>query len=114
LIRTEDFASLPTDLVIHGLVWAPDGWFRFDLARPGSMQMLLGGIVVGGLSTLHVEPPPRFAVRPATSTVDTQILLRSTSTMNGVSTTVEATVQYRPQAANLDQRVAVNSFRVVD
>ena len=74
--------------------------------------MLLGGIVVAGFWTLNVDLAG-FAIEPATSIVDTRILLTSTSTLNGVSTTVEAVVAYRPQAANLDDRVAVTSFRVV-
>jgi hypothetical protein len=112
LIRTRDFAY-ETDLVIHGLVWAPGWWFTFDLDDPGSKQMLLGGIVVGGLWTQNVYLP-EFAIESAESTADTRILLTSTSTMNGATTTVEAVVSYRPHAANLEDRVAVNSFRVVD
>jgi hypothetical protein len=117
LLHTFDFGAGPvnpaTDLVIHGLVWAPGGWVTFDNSRPGSKQKLLGGIVVGGLWTRDVDLP-NFAIRPATSLVDTRILLTSTSTLGGVSTTVEAVVAYRPHASNLDHRVAVNSFRVSD
>ena len=112
LIRTREF-NWETDLVIHGLVWAPGWWFTFDLNDAGSKQMLLGGIVVGGFWTLNVDLP-NFEIGPATSTVDTRILLTATSTLNGATTTVEAVVAYRPHAANLDNRVAVNSFRVVD
>jgi hypothetical protein len=53
-------------------------------------------------------------VEPATGATDAMIRLRSTSTRNSVSTTVEAIVQYRPQASDVNQRVAVNSSRVVD
>lgn len=119
LIRTVTFGTAPTDLVVHGLVWAPDGWFTFGNQNPGALQKLLGGIVVGGLWTPSVDLTstvgiPNFEIRPATSTVDTRVLLTSTSTLDGVSTTVEAVVAYRPHAADLDHRVAVNSFRVVD
>ncbi len=56
-----------------------------------------------------------FEVQPATSAVDTRILLTSTSTSDdGASTKVEAVVAYRPHAADLEDRVAVSSFRVVD
>ncbi len=101
------------EIVIHGLVWAPDGRFEFDNEVVNSIQQLLGGIVVGRLWTLRVYPSG-FKIAPATSTVDTRVLLTSTSTLNGVSTTVEAVVAYRPQAASLDNRVAVTSYRVVD
>ena len=77
LIRTDDFGVAPTSVVIHGLVWAPDGWFTFDNDNAGSLQKLLGGIVVGGLWTPKLDPS-KFEIEPATSTVDTRILLTST------------------------------------
>jgi hypothetical protein len=100
--------------VIHGLVWAPRGRINIDNETFGADQQLLGGVVLQTMWLLHLDHDS-FEIRPATSTVDTRLRLASTSTTaGGVSTTVEAVVQYRPQAPNPGQRVAVSSFRVVD
>jgi hypothetical protein len=53
-------------------------------------------------------------IRPASAASDAEIVVRSKSTMNGVTTEVEAMVAYRPGATNLNERVAVTSLRVVD
>ena len=101
-------------LTVHGLVWAPRGRINIDNLSSGVDQQLLGGVVLQTLWLLRADHHS-FEIRPATSTVDTSIRLRSTSTSaDGVSTTVEAVVQYRPQATNIDQRVRVTSFRVDD
>jgi Tfp pilus assembly protein PilX len=102
------------DVVIHGLVWAPHERVVLNNSNTNSKQQLLGGVVVRRLGVLHVPPAPTFQIMPATSAVDTGVLLRSTSTLDGASTTVEAVVQYRPHATDPNHRVAVNSLRVVD
>jgi hypothetical protein len=99
------------DLVVHGLVWAPRSQITIADALVADQQ-LLGGVVVRRLHLLHIAPD--FEIRPASSAVDTQVLLTSTSTLNGAKTTVEAVVSYRPHAPDLEDRVAVTSFRVVD
>jgi hypothetical protein len=115
LFRTIDTG--PIDLVLHGLVWAPNGRVTFENDSSESTQRLLGGVVAERLWILRADTsgsPPRFEIRPASSAVDTQILLTSTAAFDGGSTTVDAVVQYRPQATDIAERVAVISFRVRD
>ena len=101
-----------TGLAVHGLIWTPRGRINIDDTSFGVDQRLLG-VVVQTLWLLDLDHDS-FELRPATSKVDTRILLTSTSTLKGVSTKVEAVVQYRPQASDVNLRVAVNSSRVVD
>ena len=102
------------DLIVHGLVWAPSARVRFENDAPGSIQKLRGGVVAQKLFVLRTDPSG-FEIRPAQSVVKTKILLTSTSTtVDGGSTTIEAVVDYRPDAVNPADRVAVNSSRVVD
>ena len=117
LVRTRPVNSV--HLVIRGLVWSPTS--RIVLDNPhlfSTVHQLLGGVVTYQLWIGDTTPggPTSAAdvVRPATGATDAVIRLRSASTRDGVTTTVEAIVQYRPQADDPNERVAVNSSRVLD
>ena len=117
LVRTRDQGWVR--LVLHGLLWGPNGRVVLDNSHSSlTVHRLLGGVVanqlwIGDSSTGWPTAAPDV-VEPATGATDATIRLRSTSTRDGVTTTVEAIVQYRPQSDDVDQRVAVNSSRVVD
>ena len=55
LIRTRPDGGDRAHLVIHGLVWMPDGRFAFDNGANGSLQKLLGGIVTQRLWMVRVD-----------------------------------------------------------
>ena len=105
--------------MLHGLLWGPNGRVVLDNSHPSlTVHRLLGGVVanqlwIGDASTGWPTAAPDV-VEPATGATDAVIRLRSTSTRDGVTTTVEAIVQYRPQADDPNERVAVNSSRVLD
>ena len=116
LVRTRTVGSV--HLVIHGLVWSPDSPIFLYNPSASTVHQFLGGMVAqrleigDSLSSWSASLPD--VVTPANGACDAVIRLRSTSTRDGVSTTVEAIVQYRPQTSDVNQRVAVNSSRVVD
>jgi hypothetical protein len=104
---------------VHGLIWGPANRVVLDNYADGSVQQLLGGVVtlrlwIGDNWASGLGIPQTFDIRPATAASDAFIKLRSTSTVDGVTTTVEAIVQYRPQESDPNKRVAVNSSYVVD
>ena len=117
LVRTRPVNSV--HLVVRGLVWSPTSRIVLDNPHLSStVHQLLGGVVTYQLWIGDTTPGgPTSAsdvVQPATGATDAMIRLRSTSTRDGVTTTVEAIVQYRPQADDPNERVAVNSSRVLD
>ena len=104
---------------MRGLVWAPNGRIVLDNPNNTTVQELRGGVVALQMwigDTLGGGPAtaPDVITPADAAAIDAVIRLRSTSTRDGVSTTVEAIVQYRPQTSDVNQRVAVNSSRVVD
>jgi hypothetical protein len=119
ILRTRWTNSASVSVTVHGLVWAPTNRVVFDNPNASSVQRLLGGVVatrlwIGDLVLTATSPSQDFAIEPASAASDAEILVRSTSTMNGVTTEVEAVVAYRPGSTDLDERVRVTSLRVVD
>jgi hypothetical protein len=121
VLRTWD-GTASTKLVVHGLVWAPANRVVLDNFRANSFNWLAGGVVTLRLwigdnwagSAEETFPDYQFKIRPANAASDAEVKLRSQSTVDGVTTTVEAIVQYRPQANLPAERVAVKSSYVVD
>jgi hypothetical protein len=103
------------DLVVGGLVWSPSSQVVLDSSAE---QQLGGGVVaeklwIGDSTSGSLIAAGFDVVQPATAASDAFIRLRSTSTKDSVTTTVEAIAQYRPQTSAIANRVAVNSSRVI-
>jgi hypothetical protein len=118
VLRTRYQNSRTVDVVVRGLVWAPRARVVLDNPHTNTVHWLLGGVVADRLWIGDLELPTLqdqdLKIEPAASATDAEILVRSKSTMNGVTTEVEAVVAYQPGATTLDDRVAVTSLRVVD
>ena len=96
------------DVAIHGLFWAPRAKAMLGNITNAANGQLLGGIVVALLDTQASASASAFSIGIETSDIDTTLLLTSTATKNGASTSIRAVVQYRPDSGEL----AVNSWRV--
>lgn len=103
------------DSVVHGLVYTPNGWFGFDNSSNAAKQKLLGGAVVARISIQASASASGFEISVATTPFESDIVLTATSTSpGGASTTAQAVVEYRVDEPDPDQRVAVNSVRILD
>ena len=69
---------------------------------------LLGGIVIARLDTQASASASAFLIGIESNPIDVRMLLISTATLKGKSTTIRAVVQFRPDTGDL----AVNSWRV--
>jgi Tfp pilus assembly protein PilX len=98
------------DLAIHGLVWAPRTGVTLGNVANAANGQLLGGVVTARLDVQASASASAFAVGIETNPIDVRLLLASTATKNGRSTTVRAVVQFRPDSGEL----AINSWRVVN
>ena len=116
LIRTRTVGTI--HLVINGLVWSPEQPHRPRQPerrhRPTVPRRRGRPAIVDRRHLLGPASQHRTSSSRQPVATDAVIRLRSTSTQGGVTTTVEAVVEYRPQTSDVDQRVAVNSSRVVD
>jgi hypothetical protein len=114
LIRTRTVNTV--HLVVRGLVWSPSSRVVLDNPSSSTVHQLRGGVVTEKFwigDTASGSAPAFNVVEPANAASDAFIRLRSTSTKDGVTTTVEAIAQYRPQTSAIGNRVAVNSSRVI-
>ena len=100
-------------LVAHGLVYAPTGRLEFGNATNTAEQKIMGGLVVARLVLQSSASAQNFEIAVATSPIDVTVLLTATATKSG-TTTIRAVVDYRPYEDNLDARLAISSWRVVD
>ena len=103
------------DGIFHGLVYTPNSEFRFDNSSNSATQQLLGGATVARMSVQASSSATGFKISVATTPSLAKIVMTAKSaTSDGVSTSVQAVVDYRPDETNLANRVAINSLRVLD
>ena len=97
------------DLAMHGLVWAPRAFARFNNVANKARGQALGGLAIG---SLEAQSPngDGLLIRVEQNPFDSKLLLTSTATKGGASTTIRAVVQVQPDTDYL----AVNSWRVID
>ncbi len=98
------------DLAVHGLVWAPYAKLSLGNITNATMGQLIGGLVIGQLETQASNSASEFAIGIESNPIETRLLLESTATKDGQSTSIRAIVQYRPDSREL----AINSWRVSD
>jgi hypothetical protein len=108
LIETQ--SGNTSDVAIHGLVWAPRSKASLGNVTNAANGQILGGIVIANLDTQASASASSFLIGIETNPTDGKLLLISTATLNGISTTIRAVVQYRPDSGEL----AINSWRVVN
>ncbi len=108
LIETKSGST--SDVAIHGLVWAPLSKVSLGNVTNAANGQLLGGIVIANLDTQASASASSFLIGIETNPTDGKLLIISTATANGSSTTIRAVVQFRPDSGEL----AINSWRVVN
>lgn len=96
------------DVAVHGLLWAPYAGLELGNITNSANGQLLGGVVVAKLDTQASASASAFAIGIESNPVDVKLLLVSSATKEGRSTSIRAVVQYRPDTKAL----AVNSWRV--
>jgi Tfp pilus assembly protein PilX len=97
------------DLAMHGLVWAPRAFAKFDNVANRARGQVLGGIVIGSIEA-QSSNGDGLLIRVESNPVDSNLLLEATATKSGSTTTIRAVVEIQPDTDYL----AVNSWRVVD
>jgi hypothetical protein len=96
------------DMAIHGLIWAPYSKISLGNITNSAIGQILGGVVIAQLDTQASNSASAFAIGVESNPVEARLLLESTATKNGLSTSIRAVVQFRPDSREL----AVNSWRV--
>jgi Tfp pilus assembly protein PilV len=104
------------NMVFRGQVYTPNGWFGFDNSSNTAKQKLLGGATVARMSIQASASATGFEISVATTPFESDLVLTATATsdVSGAATVVRAVIQYRVDESDPNQRVALNSLRVVD
>ena len=97
-----------SDLAIHGLVWAPYAQMEFGNVTNSANGQLLGGAALSRIALQASASASAFVIRVESSPIDFELMVDSTATKDGVSTTMRAVVQVDDQGTT-----AVNSLRVL-
>ena len=94
---------------VAGLIWAPYAAFEIGNVTNEAVVALRGGAVVAAIDIGASASITGFVIQVPTSPVTQTLLLTSTATLNGVTTTIKAVVEYRAP-----KEVAVVSWRVAN
>lgn len=100
------------EFVAHGLFYAPLAEAEFGNVSNSAIQKLKGGIIVAQLILQAATSATNFEIAVPTSPITGKIEITSTATKHGGTTSIRAIVEYRPYEVAVDDRVAVNSWRV--
>ncbi len=98
------------DMVIHGLIWAPDARITLAEVTNSANGQLLGGAVISSISVAASASAGEFTIAVEPSDLHGKMVLDSVATKDGISTTIRSVVDYRPTT----NYAAVTSWRVVD
>lgn len=97
------------DGAVHGLIWAPYSRVVLGNVTNSAVGQVIGGLVIAQVHAQASNSATAFSIGIESNPAETQLLLESTATKNGNSTSIRAVVQFRPEKKEL----AVNSWRVV-
>lgn len=97
------------DMAIHGLIWAPRSSLTFGTVTNSANGQLLGGAVFAQINLKASASASGFIIRVEPSPIAFSLMLESTATLNGRSTTMRAIVQVNDVGVT-----ATNSWRVTD
>ena len=98
------------DMVMHGLVWAPEANIVFTNITNTADGQLLGGVVVSNIELNSSASGTGFVIAVEPGDLWGKLQLDSVAELNGFSTTIRSIVDFRPTTGY----VAVTSWRVVD
>lgn len=98
-------------LITWGLLYTPKGRLAFGNVSNTAEQKLMGGLVVAKLVIQSSTSAVNFQISTIISPVDVKMVLVATATKNG-TTTIKSVVDYRPYEIDLDDRLAISSWRV--
>ncbi|NNE12806.1 MAG: hypothetical protein HKN41_11255, partial [Ilumatobacter sp.] len=99
------------DMVVHGLIWAPEARMTFANVTNTANGQVLGGAVVSNIVLDSSASAIGFVIAVEPSDLHGKIQLDSTATTpDGGTTTIRSIVDYRPTTSY----TAVTSWRVID
>ncbi len=98
------------DMVMHGLVWAPEASIVFTNITNTADGQLLGGVVVSNIELNSSAAGTGFVIAVEPGDLWGKLQLDSVAELNGKKTTIRSIVDFRPTTGY----VAVTSWRVVD
>lgn len=102
-------AGSSQDLAMHGLVWAPRAFAKFDNVANVARGQVLGGIVIASIEA-QSSTGDGLLIRVESNPIESRLLLTAIADKGGASTTIRTVVQVQPDTDYL----AINSWRVVD
>ncbi len=97
------------DMVMHGLIWAPEAAITFGNVSNVADGQLLGGAVLSNIVLQSSASAIGFVIAVEPSELSGKIQLDSVAVVDGVSTTIRSIVDYRPTT----NYTAVTSWRVI-
>jgi hypothetical protein len=97
-------------MAIHGKIWAPEASLAFEEIANAAKGQLLGGAVLSNIELRAAANTDGFVISVEPTDITTSLLLDSTATLNGRSTTIRSIVEYRPST----DYTAVTSWRVIE
>jgi Tfp pilus assembly protein PilX len=98
------------DMVMHGLIWAPQARVTFSNVANVANGQILGGAVLSNVSLQAAANTVGFIIAVEPSDLHGKLQLDSVAELNGKTTTIRSIVDYR--ATN--SYTAVTSWRVID
>ena len=98
------------DMVMHGLVWAPEASIVFTNITNTADGQLLGGVVVSNIELNSSASGTGFVIAVEPGDLWGKLRLDSVAELNGYTTTIRSIVDFRPTTGY----VAVTSWRVVE
>lgn len=101
------------EFVAHALVYAPLVQVEFGNVSNTATQKMLGGLIVSRLVLQSSTSATNFEIAVPTSPITARVQLTSVAEKDG-ETAIQAVVEYRPYAEDIDGRVRVNSWRVCE
>ena len=98
------------DMVMHGLVWAPEASIVFTNITNTADGQLLGGVVVSNIELNSSAAGTGFVIAVEPSDLWGKLEFDSVAELNGLTTTIRSIVDFRPTTGY----VAVTSWRVTE
>jgi hypothetical protein len=98
------------DMVVHGLIWAPEARMTFSNVTNTANGQILGGAVLSNIVLDSSASTIGFVIAVEPTDLHGQIQLDSVAELDGVTTTIRSIVDYRPSTSY----TAVTSWRVLD
>lgn len=105
LINTDSGSN--NNMVIHGLVYAPDAQIRFSNVSNSANSATLGGVVAASIHMQSSASATGFVISNTRMPSQTKILMKATATArDGVSAVVQTVIDYEPSRRVLNATVA--------